>query len=175
MITTYSNKCEDCSKNFEVIETAEVGLCGGVNGSIVKSWNITDVTESSFNEKFRILELTGGHFGSGSSTQSNPNEVKVTDYILTNKFEFTLIKGTITEIKYLTGKNFRVGFNSFHDGMQLIITLKNATLEELYYSPTSSTPIKLLLPNTVKIPIANSAGYSPEIINMVEITGKAIG
>jgi hypothetical protein len=133
-----------------------------------------DVTESSPNEKKRMLQLSGVHFDYIDGGD-NSNLVPLSDEMLTNKFSFSLNQGEVTSITHHSGQSFQILFDSFHDDMELTVSLLNATLEETFYSATSSTISKILRPNTVTIPIANATTFSPELVEAVGATGQVIG
>lgn len=173
-MTTYSAQCENCSTDFETIEAAEPGICGGLTGPIVKAWSIQDVTETDQNSKKRMLQLTGDHFDLIDGGD-NSSKISLTTEMITGTFNFEFNEGSVTSVNFFTGQLFEIQFDKFYNDMQLTITLKNATLKEDYYTPTSSTPVKVLLPNSFTIPVANITNFSPEVIASVETTGKAVG
>jgi hypothetical protein len=87
VMTTYSSQCENCSTIFDTIEASEPGLCGGLSGSIVKTWEMFDDTEGSVNEKKRMLQLTGEHFDL-IPDGDNSDKILISDELLSNKFDF---------------------------------------------------------------------------------------
>jgi hypothetical protein len=126
--------CENCSTKYVELESTDAGMC-----STAKAFTITEATESNFNQKERLYKFASDHFD-----QFDP----LTQEILDNNFEFALNVGTLNSVEFNSVDTAKITFDSFEDGMEVTISVKNATIRETFISSTQSDAIKLLIDNS---------------------------
>ena len=131
--------CRDCSADYDGTELLVPGLCG-----FAKPYDITAVDPISFTDKRRVFQFTSDFFPEVPGV----GDLSMTQEIVDNKIQaiVTPSPGSYS-LNYIGSNLIELYFSEFKNNMEVIFTLKNATLTETYVDELDSNPLKVLIQN----------------------------